>query len=147
MKALYPLFGIVTVLNTPFTEQDTIDVLGLRRNVDLAINSGVAGFLVPAMPSEVNKLSRPERRLMVEAVLDETAGQVPVIAGGASPDREQRNQILQDLKQLGCDSVLLQIPYENDTQYRADVLCAAEYDFKLLMLQDWDFGGAGCPSR
>jgi 4-hydroxy-tetrahydrodipicolinate synthase len=145
MKALYPLFGIVTVLNTPFTEQDTIDLLGLQRNVDLAIKSGVAGFLVPAMAAEVNKLSRPERRLMVEAVLDEAAGRIPVIAGGASPDRQQRDQILQDLKQLGCDSVLLQIPYESDTQYRTDVLRAAEYDFKLLMLQDWDFGGGGLP--
>ena len=76
------------------------------------------------MAAEVNKLSRPERRLMVETVLDQAAGRVPVIAGGASPDREQRARILEDLKRLGCDSVLLQIPYENDTQYRADVLRA-----------------------
>ena len=82
---------------------------------------------------------------MVETVLDQAAGRVPVIAGGASPDREQRARILEDLKRLGCDSVLLQIPYENDTQYRADVLRAAESDFRVLMLQDWDFGGGGLP--
>lgn len=145
MKELYPLAGIVTVLNTPFTDQDTIDVPGLRCNVDLAIGSGVAGFLIPAMAAEVNKLSRPERSLLVETVLDQVAGRVPVFAGGASPNREQRAKILHDLQQLGCDKVLLQIPFENEVQYRADVLAAAEFGFNVLMLQDWDFGGGGLP--
>jgi 4-hydroxy-tetrahydrodipicolinate synthase len=145
MKELYPLFGIVTVLNTPFTRDDNIDILSLRYNVKLAIEAGVAGFLVPAMASEVNKLSQSERRQMVEAVLDEVAGRVPVIGGAGEPDREQRHKILQDLKVLGCDKALLQIPYENDARYRDDVLASADFGFDLLMLQDWDFGGGGLP--
>lgn len=145
MKELYPLFGIITVLNTPFTEEDTIDMPGLRRNVAWAIEASVAGFLVPAMASEVNKLSLSERREMVEVVLEEAAGRVPVIAGAASPDRVQRRKILQELKAIGCDKVLLQIPYEDDAQYRAEVLAVAEYGIEMLMLQDWDFRGGGLP--
>ncbi|MEW5814953.1 MAG: dihydrodipicolinate synthase family protein [Spirochaetota bacterium] len=145
MKALYPLFGIVTVLNTPFTDGDTIDVLGLRRNVDAAINAGVAGFLAPAMASEVNKLSPKEHRMMVEIILDQSKGRVPVIAGAGIADRQRRDALLGELKDIGCDKVLLQIPYENDEGYRKDFLAAADYDFEMIMLQDLDFGGWGLP--
>jgi dihydrodipicolinate synthase/N-acetylneuraminate lyase len=53
MKQLYPLHGIVTVLNTPFNTDDTINFHALKNNVRNALNGGVAGFLVPAMASEV----------------------------------------------------------------------------------------------
>lgn len=145
MKQLYPLYGIITVLNTPFTGADALDLPGLRRNVQAALATGVAGFLVPAMAAEVDKLSRAERRQMVETVLDEVAGRVPVFGGASAPDRDTRRYILTDLQVLGCDHVLLQIPYEIDTQYRTDVLAAAEFGFAVLMLQDWDFSGGGLP--
>lgn len=142
-KKLYPLFGIITVLNTPFTTDDTLDLPGLRRNVRTAIKSGVAGFLVPAMASEANKLTQAERCQMVETVLDEVAGRVPVFGGAGEPNKTKRHQILADLQALGCENVLLQIPYQNDTQYRTDVLLAADFGFETLMLQDWDFNGPG----
>lgn len=144
-KELYPLYGIITVLNTPFTAADALDLPGLRRNVQAALAAGVAGFLVPAMAAEVHKLSRAERRQMVETVLDEVAGRAPVFGGASAPDGDTRRQILTDLQTLGCDHVLLQIPYESDARYRAEVLAAAEFGFPVLMLQDWDFGGGGLP--
>ena len=70
MKQLYPLFGIVTVLNTPFKTDNTIDLHALKINVGKALQAGVAGFLVPAMASEVYQLSESERIKMVEIVLD-----------------------------------------------------------------------------
>jgi 4-hydroxy-tetrahydrodipicolinate synthase len=145
MKKLYPLSGIITVLNTPFTEADALDLPGLRRNVSAAIEAGVAGFLVPAMAAEVHHLSRTERRRMVETVLAEVAGRVPVFGGASAPDGDTRRQILDDLHALGCDHVLLQIPYQTDAHYRAEVLAAAEFGFEVLMLQDWDSGGGGLP--
>jgi dihydrodipicolinate synthase/N-acetylneuraminate lyase len=144
-KDVYPLFGIVTVLNTPFTADDRLELPGLRRNVALALEAGVAGFLVPAMASEVQKLSRTERRQLVETVLDEVDGRVPVFGGASAPDNDTRRRVLGDLQEMGCDHVLLQIPYENNDQYRADVLAAADFGFPVLMLQDWDFGGGGLP--
>ena len=57
MKTLFPLHGIVTVLNTPFDQNNKIDFLALTRNVEEALAARVAGFLVPAMASEVHKLS------------------------------------------------------------------------------------------
>ena len=73
-KQLLELKGIITVLNTPFTDRNALDLPSLRKNVRYALEAGVAGFLVPAMASEVDKLSSEERRQIVEAVLAENSG-------------------------------------------------------------------------
>ncbi|NOY57492.1 MAG: dihydrodipicolinate synthase family protein [Calditrichaeota bacterium] len=144
-KEIYPLFGIVAVLNTPFTQNDEIDISALKRHVEAAIQAGVAGFLVPAMASEVAKLSMMERHRMVAAVLEQANGRVPVIGGAGEPDKKRRGRIVKDLLALGCRNILLQIDYRNDDQYSKDVLAIANLGPDMLMLQDWDFGGSGLP--
>jgi 4-hydroxy-tetrahydrodipicolinate synthase len=144
-KSLYPLFGIVTVLNTPFSAADEVDLLALHRHVDAAIAAGVAGFLVPAMAAEVYKLSERERRAMVETVVAACAGRVPVIGGAGSTDAAQRERIARDILAAGCANLLLQIPFTGAHEYRDAVLRVAELGPAMLMLQDWDFGGGGLP--
>ena len=145
MKELYPLRGIVTVLNTPFTADDEIDLAALKKHVNYAIKAGVAGILVPAMAYEVYKLSRAERKLMVEAVLDATAGRVPVIGGAGEMDADRRRLIVQDLLDIGCKNVLLQIPYQTDLTFRRELKAIAGMDVDMIMLQDWDASGYGLP--
>ncbi len=145
MKVLYPLFGIVTVLNTPFTRENKIDLPALKRNVEDAIRAGVAGFLAPAMASEVYKLSRDERQRMVAAVLEQANNRVPVIGGAGETDPKQRRRVVKDLLAIGCKKVLLQIPFENAAQFEKDVHQIAETDIEMIMLQDWDASGYGLP--
>ncbi len=145
IKELYPLFGIVTVLNTPFTRDDRIDFSGLKRNVENAIQAGVGGFLVPAMASEVYKLSRKERSDIVSTVVEQVDNRVPVIGGAGELDADKRVQIVQDLIQTGCKNILLQIPFQNENQYKSDLYRIADMDVDMIMLQDWDFGGYGLP--
>ena len=75
------LKGIVTVINTPFDHSGGIDKDGLRKHLRYAINSGVKGFLIPAMASEVLKLSESEKELLVKIALEEAGTDVAVIAG------------------------------------------------------------------
>jgi 4-hydroxy-tetrahydrodipicolinate synthase len=145
MKELLPLRGIVTVLNTPFLLDDTLDLDGLRRNVRYAIEAGVAGFLVPAMASEVGKLSETERLSLVETVLECAAGAVPVIGGASAPRQPERLRAARELIRLGCTGVLVSMNYESDDAYRRDVHELAELNPGFLMLQDWDFTGDGLP--
>lgn len=144
-KQLLNMNGIVTVLNTPFTEEDTIDVQSLRTHVNVALDSGVAGFLIPAMASEVGKLSDLERKLLVETVVGEVKGKVPVIGGASAQTSEQRIGYARQLIQLGCEGILVSIPYDNDQQYEQSVREIAELQPNFLMLQDWDFQGYGLP--
>lgn len=145
MKDLFPLKGIVTSLNTPFKQDDTIDFQALRNNVREAMNAGVAGFLVPAMASEVYKLSDIERIKMVEAVLDEVNDAVPVIAGAGETDLKRSIQLQRSYVNLGCRNILFQIPYHNDEQFKAHFMKLAEIDVDMIMLQDWDATGYGLP--
>ena len=147
MKKLYPLFGIVTVLNTPFKTDNTVDFKALRNNVREAMKAGVAGFLVPAMASEVYKLSDMERIGMVETVLEEVNNKMPVIAGAGETDLPRSKKLMKAYIELGCRNVLFQIPYVNDKQFRAHFEELAQMDVEMIMLQDWSASGYGLPDE
>jgi len=147
MKTLYTLKGIVTVLNTPFTKDNKIDYAALQENVKEALRAGVAGFLVPAMASEVYKLSFSERIEMLEAVLDIVGNRVPVIAGAGETDIEKSKKLLKEYIQLGCKHVLFQIPFQNENQFRNHFTELANLQPEMIMLQDWDASGYGLPDE
>lgn len=147
MKTLYPLFGIVSVLNTPFKTDLSVDIPSLRKNVRKALEAGVAGFLVPAMASEVYRLSETERIEMVKTVLEEAGQKVPVIAGAGETDLARSKKLLKEYISLGCRNVLFQIPYQNDEQFKAHFQELAFLDLEMIMLQDWDATGYGLPDE
>jgi dihydrodipicolinate synthase/N-acetylneuraminate lyase len=147
LKTLFPLHGIVTVLNTPFTHDDKIDYAALRLNVKEALQAGAAGFLVPAMASEVQKLSASERLGMVEAVLVEVGGQVPVFAGTASSNAKESGELLNAYQSLGCHHFLIQLPAADEEQFKSEFYRLADLGPEVIMLQDWDAQGDGLPDK
>ena len=112
MKDLFPLHGVVTVLNTPFKENNEIDYLALQANVSEALKAGVAGFLVPAMASEVQKLSQSEKLAMVDHVMQAVNGSVPVFAGTAANTIDESMKLMKSYLELGCSHVLIQLPLD-----------------------------------
>jgi dihydrodipicolinate synthase/N-acetylneuraminate lyase len=145
MNPITDMRGIVTVLNTPFKADNTLDLPGLSANVENAIQAGVAGFLVPAMASEVGSLSEQERVAVVECTVNRAAGRVPVIGGASAPDQAARLTAARTLIDLGCAGVLVSMPYEDDASYTADTEALAALEPGFLMLQDWDASGYGLP--
>lgn len=145
MKELLALHGIVTVLNTPFTKTDRVDLMSLERNVEYAINAGVAGFLVPAMASEVGKLTRNERDDIVRTVVNQARGRVPVIGGATAGTREERLNHIRAVTQMGCDGALVSLLYEGEAPYEAEIRALEAAKPGFLMIQDWDFSGYGVP--
>lgn len=139
------LRGIVTVLNTPFTGSDQVDADALAAHVDYALRAGVAGFLIPALASEVYKLSADERALVVQTTLDTAGGRVPVIGGVTAASAAERLAAARQLIELGCHGVLAAIPYTNDAEYTEQVAALARLQPPLLILQDWDAAGYGLP--
>ncbi|MEQ9217146.1 MAG: dihydrodipicolinate synthase family protein [Cyclobacteriaceae bacterium] len=147
MKVLYPLHGIVTVLNTPFTHNDTVDLEALAHHVKIALDAGVAGFLVPAMASEVKKLTHPEKLGMVEKVLEVVNNAVPVFAGTADVDIQTSGKMIQAYQALGCRHFLVQLPFQEPDQFKGDFLKLMDHDPEVVMLQDWDANGYGLPDE
>lgn len=147
MKELYPLHGIVTVLNTPFNEVNDLAIDALQKNVKEALKAGVAGFLVPAMASEVKNLNIEEKVSMVEAVIESVEGKVPVFAGTASASVKESAELLESYLKLGCTQVLIQLSYISDVQLKQDFLSLADLGPEVIMLQDWDANGSGLPEK
>lgn len=146
-KELYPLKGIVTVLNTPFTKHDNIDFESLKRNVNEALKAGVAGFLVPAMAAEVYKLTATERQKMLALVLETVEDRVPVIGGAGEQDLSKSKTLLKSYLALGCKNVLFQIPFVDEQQFRKHFMELADLSPEMIMLQDWDATGTGLPDE
>ena len=147
MKELFPLHGIVTVLNTPFTDEDKIDLNALKRNVSEALEAGVAGFLAPAMASEIHRLTSDERLAIVDCVLQAAEGKVPVFAGTASASFDESKDLLNTYLDLGCKHVLIHLPLLNEKQFKQDFVRLAECGPEVIMLQDWDAEGYGLPDQ
>ena len=139
------LKGIVTVLNTPFTDDDQVDFEALKMHARLAIDEGVCGFLVPANAGEVQSLRGTERSDMVAAVLEAADGQAAVIGGASADSHAQRCANAETLAALGSDVVLVSQPFESTEKYIAALTDIASASGKPLMVQDWDANGSGVP--
>ena len=71
--------GVWPALITPFTAENQINETVLREIVNYHIEKGVAGFYVGGTTGEGIFMSVPERKRVMEIVLGEIAGRVPVI--------------------------------------------------------------------
>lgn len=143
MKELLPLIGVIPAMNVPFTQDDHIDLDGLQRHTEYAVESGVAALLIPVVASEVGTLSAKEREDIVAATVEAVAGRVPIIGGATAATQEQCLNYVKSLTQAGCQGVLANIPYENDAQYSAYVHAIDELHPGFLMIQDYNLNGAG----
>jgi 4-hydroxy-tetrahydrodipicolinate synthase len=134
--------GIIAVPATPFTPDNRVDDDSLRRYVRRSLDQGVVGFLAPAVAGEVGTLTPDERNLVVATIVDEVAGQVPVIGGATDPDPLVRERVARRYLDLGCQGILAHLPFEDAPSYSAAVEALARLKPEILMIQDLDTGPA-----
>lgn len=77
----YPLKGIIPPIITPMNEDETVNLQELRNQVNRLIDGGVHGIFPFGTNGEGYILSGEEKKQVLEAVIEETAGRVPVYAG------------------------------------------------------------------
>jgi 4-hydroxy-tetrahydrodipicolinate synthase len=113
MSAIPKLKGCGTALVTPFKEDLSIDEDALRRFVDFQITDGI-NFLVPCgTTGESVTLSDEEQRRVVEIVLSQAGGRVPVIAGAGGNNTAHVIKLAREWERLGVDGLLSVTPYYN----------------------------------
>lgn len=105
--------GCGTALVTPFTAAGEVDERAVRRLARRQVDGGVH-FLVPCgTTGESPTLSRAEKLRVVELVVDEAAGAVPVLAGAGGYDTRAVVDLVRDLARAGAAGVLSVTPYYN----------------------------------
>lgn len=105
--------GCGTALVTPFKADLSIDELALRRLVRRQIEAGIH-FLVPCgTTGESPTLEHDEKIRVVEIVLEEANGIVPVLAGAGSYDTSEVIALAREYEAMGVDGILSVTPYYN----------------------------------
>jgi 4-hydroxy-tetrahydrodipicolinate synthase len=105
--------GCGTALVTPFTRDGALDEAGVRRLAKRQIDAGIH-FLVPCgTTGESPTLSEDERARVVELVVEEARGRVPVLAGAGGYDTREVIHAAKRMRQAGADGLLSVTPYYN----------------------------------
>jgi len=100
--------GIIAVIATPFTKDNQIDVVALRKQVRFLIDEGqVHGIIPNGSTGEFILMSDEEQRLVAKTVVDEVNGKVPVIVGtAAASTRETINRTCY-AQDIGADGAMI----------------------------------------
>ena len=113
MSDISNLKGCGTALVTPFKENQSIDEDGLGRFVDFQITDGI-DFLVPCgTTGESVTLSDEEQQRVVEIVLRQAGGRVPVIAGAGGNNTAHVIALAREYERMGVQGLLSVTPYYN----------------------------------
>ena len=105
--------GCGTAMVTPFKRDGSLDEAGVSRLAKRQVDAGIH-FLVPCgTTGEVPTLTEKEQVRIVELVVAEAKGRVPVLAGAGGYNTHEVIQAGKRMKTAGADGLLSVTPYYN----------------------------------
>jgi 4-hydroxy-tetrahydrodipicolinate synthase len=108
-----PFTGVGTALVTPFTGDGSVDEAAVKRLARRQIDGGVH-FLSPCgTTGEAPTLTHRDKLRIVELVVEEANGKVPVLAGAGGYDTREVIELARDMERVGADGILSVTPYYN----------------------------------
>lgn len=106
------LTGAFTALITPFRNGE-IDEAALRDLVEFQISSGIDGLVPCGTTGESVTMTEQEHAFVIETVIDQAAGRVPVIAGTGSNNTRLTIERTRHALHAGATAALVVVPYYN----------------------------------
>ncbi len=103
--------GIYCPHVVPLDSDGEIDEAELRRYVDWLIERGVHGLYPNGSTGEFTRFTPEERRQIIEIIMDQTAGRVPVLAGAAEANVRETIAACEHYHGLGVRAVAIVSPY------------------------------------
>ena len=103
--------GVMPAMVTPFNKDESINEEQLRNLVNYLIDQGVTGLVPCGTTGEFVNMTFEERLKVIEIVVDETNGRVPVIAGTGETGTRMVIDASKAATDLGADAVIIVTPY------------------------------------
>ncbi len=113
MKKKILFRGTGTALVTPFKSNGFLDEKSLRKLVEYQIANGVEALLPTGTTGESVTLTDDEQARVIEVVVDQADGRVPIIAGAGSNATQKAITLARRVLKAGADGVLSVGPYYN----------------------------------
>lgn len=105
--------GSMVALVTPMRADGSLDSECLRKLIEFHIDNGTDGIVAVGTTGESATLSVEEHCAVIEAVVKQVDGRIPVIAGTGANSTSEAIELSQYAKDLGVSAVLLVTPYYN----------------------------------
>src|SRR2546428_11040391 len=104
------LEGIIAPMATALSHDEKIDVKTTRTLVDYLIDGGIDGLFPLGTSGEFALFDREDRKKVVETVVDQTNGRVPVLAGVSDPSLEKVLGFAKDAEDGGAGGIVATPP-------------------------------------
>ncbi len=105
------LNGIIPPIGTPVLEDERVDEKGLRNLVRYLIDGGVNGIFANGTMGCFALLTDAEQVRLIDIVVDEVKGRVPVIAGVSDSGTKRVISKIKEIEKLKVDYVTAVPPY------------------------------------
>ncbi len=104
-NTLAEMKGIIPALITPFNEDETLNEAGLRNLVENLIGQKVCGFYLTGSTGEGFLMNSSERKQVVEIVIDQVKGRVPVIVHVGTIDTKTAEDLAKHAYNSGAEAI------------------------------------------
>jgi len=109
------LVGVINMQYTPFNAEQKLDEAALRDNTQFMIEHGIVTGrgvqIIGAQAGEGAGLSDAEYRQLIDIVIREAAGRVPIGVGCIRPTSQAVIELARYAEEAGADFVLIMPPY------------------------------------
>ena len=102
--------GVYPAMVTPLNKDLEIDENGLRYEVDFLIESHVHGLVALGSSGEFPYLTVDEKKRVIDIVVEQTNGRVPVIVCTSSMGTDEVIQLSRYARDRGADGLMINLP-------------------------------------
>ncbi|MBD3196967.1 MAG: 4-hydroxy-tetrahydrodipicolinate synthase [Candidatus Lokiarchaeota archaeon] len=103
--------GVMPAMVTPFNKDESINEEYTKNLVNFLIDEGVTGLVPCGTTGEFVNMTYEERLKIIEIVVDETNGRVPVIAGTGETSTREVIRATNAATDIGADAAIVVTPY------------------------------------
>lgn len=107
------LHGSLVALVTPMNSDGSLDWKALEALVEWHVEQGSNGIVAVGTTGESATLDMDEHLVVIERVVQQVAGRIPVIAGTGANSTSEALELTQGAKEAKADACLLVTPYYN----------------------------------
>lgn len=129
--------GSIVAIVTPMAEDGSLDLANLRSLVDWHVAEGTDAIVVVGTTGESPTVNVEEHCTLIETVVKQAAGRVPVIAGTGANSTSEAIELAHFAKQAGADAHLSVVPYYNkptqEGQYRHFKAIAEAVELPMIL--------------
>ncbi len=128
--------GSIVALVTPFSGEN-VDEKALRGLVDWHVEQGTDGIVPCGTTGESPTLSHDEHKRVVEIVVEQAAGRIPIMAGAGSNSTAEAIEFTAHARSVGAQAALVVTPYYNkpsqEGMYRHFMAIADQVDIPIYI--------------